>query len=49
MSVRFTYILNWPEDEWVQEPPDVASGFGEEIGYLNLMRLPFGPLQDPIR
>ncbi|XP_065051656.1 rab3 GTPase-activating protein catalytic subunit-like [Rhopilema esculentum] len=48
ISVRFTYILGWNEEEWVQDPPDFESGFGAEVGYLILSRLPFGPLQDPI-
>ena len=49
IAVRFTYILSWNEEEWVQDPPDFESGFGAEVGYLILSRLPFGPLQDPIR
>ena len=48
-SVRFTYILNWAADDWVQQPPDLSLNFGTETGYLNLSRLPFGPIQDPIR
>eukprot|EP00794_Sanderia_malayensis_P017421 gene17421-19165_t len=47
-SIRFTYILNFPNDEWVQHPPDFSTCFGSEVGYLNLLRQPFGPLQDPV-
>nr|XP_020464557.1 rab3 GTPase-activating protein catalytic subunit isoform X2 [Monopterus albus] len=49
IAIRFTYILqDWQQYSWPQQPPDLDSLLGGEVGAVEFGKLPFGACEEPI-
>uniref|UniRef100_A0A7N8YFX7 Rab3 GTPase-activating protein catalytic subunit n=1 Tax=Mastacembelus armatus TaxID=205130 RepID=A0A7N8YFX7_9TELE len=49
IAIRFTYVLqDWQQYSWPQQPPDLDSLLGGEVGGVEFGKLPFGACEEPI-